>query len=186
MSGALAWSPRPDDTLGWTRKALSPGAVKSHLIVHKKKIAQVRMATKIQSDQIQNLGSVLRHYQNLQQLDAVVAGPNDAKQLFVIDGQSHSDLDVSSQDNITLSNNEIFAALLGLGLKNEQFVWAIATALFTKTTVDYPGRAPAQPAATGAACKIVAVDADCNDESGQVEARIEAQVIEAVHIRFEL
>src|SRR5437899_2394350 len=82
MSGALAWSPRPDDTLGWTRKALSPGAVKSHLIVHKKKIAQVRMATKIQSDQIQNL----------QQLDAVVAGPNDAKRLFVIDGQSHSDL----------------------------------------------------------------------------------------------
>jgi len=172
------WLGRPVQmiTLGWTRKALSPGAVKSHLIVHKKKIAQVRMATKIQSDQIQNL----------QQLDAVVAGPNDAKQLFVIDGQSHSDLDVSSQDNITLSNNEIFAALLGLGLKNEQFVWAIATALFTKTTVDYPGRAPAQPAATGAACKIVAVDADCDDESGQVEVRIEAQVTEAVQIRFEL
>ena len=61
------------------------------------------MATKIQSDQIQNL----------QQLDAVVAGPNDAKRLFVIDGQSHSDLDESYQDNITLSNNEIFAALLG-------------------------------------------------------------------------
>ena len=134
------------------------------------------MATKIQADQIQNL----------QQLNAVVAGLNDANRLFVIDGQSHSDLDVSSQGNITLSSNEIFTALLGLGLKNEQFVRAIATASFTKTTVDYPGRAPAQPVATGAACKIVAVDADCDDESGQVELRIEAQVTEAVHTRFEL
>ena len=100
--------------------------------------------------------------------------------------KSHSDLDVSSQGNITLSNNEIFAALLGLGLKNEQFVRAIATVLFTKTTVDYPGRAPAQPGATEAACKIVAVDADCDDESDQIRLRIEAQVTEAVDTRFEL
>ena len=42
------------------------------------------------------------------------------------------------------------------------------------------------PVATGAACKIVALDADCDDESGQVELRIEAQVTEAVDIRFEL
>src|SRR2546423_1871660 len=89
------------------------------------------------------------------------------------------DLVVSSQGNITRSTNEIFAALLGLGLKNEQFIRAIATPSFTKMTVDYPGRAPAQPVATAAACKIVAVDADCDDESGQVELRIEAQVIEA-------
>jgi len=74
----------------------------------------------------------------------------------------------------------------GARFKNEQFIRAIATASFTKTTVDYPGRAPAQPVATGAACKIVAVDADCDDESGQVELRIEAQVTEAVHTRFEL
>jgi len=69
------------------------------------------MATKIQSDQIQNL----------QQLEAVVASPNDANRLFIIDEQFHSDLVVSSQGNITRSTNEIFAALLGLGLKSEQF-----------------------------------------------------------------
>ena len=49
------------------------------------------MATKIQSDQIQNL----------QQLEAVVASPNDANRLFIIDEQFHSDLVVSSQGNIT-------------------------------------------------------------------------------------
>jgi len=93
---------------------------------------------------------------------------------------------VARQPPIKSGTNEIFAALLGLGLKNEQFIQAIATASFTKTTVDYPRRAPAQLVATGAACKIVAVDADCDHESGQVELRIEAQVTEAVHIRFEL
>ena len=45
------------------------------------------MAVKIQSDQIQNL----------QELCAVVAGPKDANRLFIIDGQFHSDLVVSSQ-----------------------------------------------------------------------------------------
>ena len=66
-----------------------------------------------------------------------------------------------------------------------KFVRAIATDPFTKTTVDRPGRAPAQPVATGPACKIVAVDADCDDESDQIKLRIEAKVIEAVDTRFE-
>ncbi len=86
---------------------------------------------------------------------------------------------VARQPPIKSGTNEIFAALLGLGLKNERFIRAIATASFTKTTVHYPGRAPAQPVATGAACKIVAVDADRDHESDQVESRIEAQVTEA-------
>ena len=91
---------------------------------------------------------------------------------------------VARQSPIKSGTNEIFAALLGLGLKNEQFIRAIATASFTKATVQ--GEHGRSPVATGAACKIVALDADCDDESGQVELRIEAQVTEAVHIRFEL
>jgi len=42
---------------------------------------------------------------------------------------------VARQPPIKSGTNEIFAALLGLGLKNEQFIRAIATASFTKTTV---------------------------------------------------
>jgi hypothetical protein len=61
-------------------------------------------------------------------------------------------------------------------LNEKQFIRAIATASLTKTVVDYPGRASAQPVATGAAWKILGVDADWDDESGQVELRIEAQV----------
>ena len=124
------------------------------------------MAVKIQSDQIQNL----------QELYAVVAGPKDANRLFIIDGQFDSDLVVSSYTSRARSNKEIFTALIGPVFKNKQFVRAIATASLTKTVVDYPERASAQPLATGAAWKILGMDADWDDESGQVELRIEAQV----------
>ena len=124
------------------------------------------MAVQIQSDQIQNL----------QQLEVAVVGPKDANRLFIIDGQFDSNLVVSSYTHRGRSNKEIFTALIGPVLKNKQFVRAIATASLTKTVVDYPGEAPAQPVATGAAWKILATDADWDDESGQVELRIEAQV----------
>jgi hypothetical protein len=124
------------------------------------------MAVKIQSDQIQNL----------QEIEVVVAGPKDANRLFIIAGQFDSDLIVSSYTSRARSNKEIFTALIGPVFKNKQFVRAIATASLTGTVVDYPGEAPAQPVATGAAWKILGVDADWDDESGQVELRIEAQV----------
>ena len=124
------------------------------------------MAVRIQSDQIQNL----------QEIYAVVAGPKDANRLFIIDGQFDSDLVVSSYTERARSNQQIFTALIGPVLKDKQFIRALATASLTKTVVDYPGTAPAQPVATGAAWKILGVDADWDDESGQVELRIEAQV----------
>jgi len=124
------------------------------------------MAVKIQSDQIQNL----------QELEVVVAGPKDANRLFIIDGQFDSDLVVSSYTSRARSNKETFTALIGPVFKNKQFLRAVATASFTKTVVDYSGKVPAQPVATGAAWEILLVDADWDDESGQVELRIEAQV----------
>jgi hypothetical protein len=40
MCGAVAWSPRPDDTrMG--KKSIATGAVKCHLIVDKKKIVEI-------------------------------------------------------------------------------------------------------------------------------------------------
>jgi hypothetical protein len=124
------------------------------------------MAVQIQSVQIQNL----------QELEVVVAGPKDANRLFIIDGQFDSDLVVASLSNNARSNKEIFTALIGPVLNDKQFVRAIATASLTKTVVDYPERAPGLPLATGAAWKILGADADWDDESGQVELRIEAQV----------
>ena len=124
------------------------------------------MAVQIQSDQIQNL----------QQIEVVVTGPMDANRLFIIDGQFDSDLVVSSYTERARSNKAIFTALIGPVLKDKQFVRAIATASLTKTFVDYPGTAPAQPVAIGAAWEILGVDADLDDESGQVELRIEAEV----------
>jgi len=60
--------------------------------------------------------------------------------------------------------------LIGPKLANRQFVRAIATASIVKTQV-------ANIAPGGSATwNIVDVDADWDDESGQVELRIEAQV----------
>src|SRR5213596_3685765 len=105
------------------------------------------MAVQIQSVQIQNL----------QQLEVVVAGPKDANRLFIIDGQFDSALVVASLSNNARSNKEIFTALMGRVLNEKQFIRAVATASLTKTVVDYPGRASAQPVATGAAWKILGV-----------------------------
>jgi len=108
--------------------------------------------------------------QDLQQMDVVVAGPDDANHLFIIDGQFDSSLAVGSQGTNISTAKETFSALIGPKLANRQFVRAIATASIVKTQI-------ANIAPGGfATWNIVDVDADWDDESGQVELRIEAQV----------
>ena len=108
--------------------------------------------------------------QNLQQLDVMVAGPDDANHLFIIDGQFDASLAIGSQGTNFATGKETFSALVGPKLTNRQFVRAIATASIAKTKI-------ANIAAGGfAAWNILDVDADWDDESGQVELRIEAQV----------
>jgi hypothetical protein len=95
--------------------------------------------------------------QNLQQMDVMVAGPDDANHLFIIDGQFDVSLAIGSQ-----GANFVVA--------NRQFVRAIATASIVKSQV-------ANIASGGVATWIIVdVDADWDDDSGQVELRIEAQV----------
>jgi len=117
------------------------------------------MAVKIQPNQIQNL----------QQIEAVVAGPDDADRLFIIDGQFNSFVGASSQGGIAISTKEIFTVLVGPVFTRKQFIQANATASVAQTglTVNAP------PAAAN--WQILGVDADWDDESGQVELRIEAQ-----------
>jgi len=65
--------------------------------------------------------------QNLQQLDLMVAGPDDANHLFVIDGQFDASLTVGSQGTNSGVAKETFSVLVVPKLTNRQFVRAIAT-----------------------------------------------------------
>ena len=108
--------------------------------------------------------------QNLQQMDVLVAGPDDANHLFIIDGQFDANLGIGSQGTNFATAKETFSVLIGPKLANRQFVRAIGTASIVKTQI-------ANIAPGGSAIwNIVDVDADWDDESGQVELRIEAQV----------
>src|SRR5215216_2692197 len=102
--------------------------------------------------------------QNLQQLDVLVAGPDDANHLFIIDGQFDATLTIAGQG----TNKEIFSVLLGPKFTNRQFVRAIATASIVKPQI--------ANIKTGGFAAWNILDADWDDESGQVELRIEAQV----------
>src|SRR5262245_7315435 len=108
--------------------------------------------------------------QNLQQLDVLVSGPDDANHLFVIDGQFDVSLAIGSQGTNFAVAKETFSVLVGPKLANRQFVRAIATASIVKTQITNvaPGGL--------ATWNIVDTDEDWDDESGQVELRIEAQV----------
>jgi hypothetical protein len=122
------------------------------------------MAVKIPSDQIQNL----------QQIEAAVVGPEDANRLFIINGQIDMDLGVSSPEtgNYT-GKKEIFAVLIGPKFTSRQFIKANATASLAKI---YSRGSGAEGNPFTDDLGILDVDADWDDESGQVELRIEAQV----------
>jgi hypothetical protein len=108
--------------------------------------------------------------ENLQQMDVLVAGPDDANHLFIIDGQFDASLAIASQGTNFTTAKETFSVLIGPKLANRQFVRAIGTASIVKTQIGNiaPGGS--------ASWNIIDVDADWDDESGQVELRIEAQV----------
>src|SRR5215831_5226446 len=111
------------------------------------------MAVKIPANQIQNL----------QQIEVVVSGPDEANRLIIIDGQF--DTGNIRADGINRTNKQTFSVLLGPKLTNRQFLRAIATASFARTETS-----------GNTMCNIWDVDADWDDESGQVELRIEAEV----------
>ena len=114
------------------------------------------MAVKIPPNQIQNL----------QQLEAVVAGPDDANRLFIIDGQFDVGLQAFSQGAAAVLQKETFSILVGPVFTRKQFVQANGTASFTKIQFN----------TSNANWQILGVDADWDDESGQVELRIEASL----------
>jgi hypothetical protein len=111
------------------------------------------MALKIPANQIKNL----------QQMEVVVSGPDEANRLIIIDGQF--DTGNIAADSVIRTNKQTFSVMLGPKLTNRQFLRAIATASFARAETS-----------GHTMCNLWDVDADWDDESGQVELRIEAEV----------
>ena len=118
------------------------------------------MAVRIQPNQIQNL----------QQIEAAVAGPDGADRLFTVTAQFDSGVSAFLQGNNTGQQTQTFTVLLGPVLRRQQFIRAIGIASMTKTQVNL------QAVPNSVAMSIVGIDADWDDESGQVELRVETNV----------
>jgi hypothetical protein len=116
------------------------------------------MAIRIATNQIQNL----------QQIEAAIAGPDGANRLFTVAGQFDVGVSVSSQGAGRTQQNETFTVLIGPVLTRQQFFRAIGTASLAKTEIFLQNLAP-----SGFGWSIIGIDADWDDESGQVELRVE-------------
>ena len=118
------------------------------------------MAVKIQPAEIQNL----------QEIEAVVAGPDGADRLLIIDGQFDSRLEVTAKTAEEAIAKETFSVLVGPVLTRKQFFRASAGASIANVFLFTPERGAMHRH------EILGVDAGWDDESGQVELRIEAEV----------
>jgi hypothetical protein len=108
--------------------------------------------------------------QNLQQIESVVAGPDGANRLFIVSGQFDSGISVYSPDQGFIQQKETFTLLLDPKFTRQQFYRAISTASLAKTS--FGTNSP-----NGSfQWQISNIDADWDDESGQVELRIEVLV----------
>jgi len=105
---------------------------------------------------------------NLQQIEAVVAGPDGANRLFAVTGQLEVFLNAFSSS--LTQKTETFTVLIGPVLTRQQFFRAICTATLAKKSLQL--QAPPSNCSWG----VTSSDADWDDESGQVELRIEAFV----------
>lgn len=118
------------------------------------------MATRLQSSQIQNL----------QQIDAAVTGPDGANRLSIVTGQTlNLGFQAFSSGSFT-TQTQTFTLLVGPVLTRQQFFRAICTTALASTTQH------TQVAPGDFVWAIVSSDADWDDESGQVELRVEVSV----------
>jgi hypothetical protein len=110
--------------------------------------------------------------QNPQVIEAAVAGPDGANRLFTVTGQFDIQFNVFSQGAGQTQQNETFKVLIGPVLGRQEFFRAIGTASLAKTNVFVQSPPPAN-----FGWSITGIDADWDDESGQVELRVEVSVI---------
>src|SRR5262245_2796856 len=105
---------------------------------------------------------------NPQQIEAAVAGPDGANRLFTITGQLSVGLGAFSQGAAQVQQKETFTVLIGPVLTRQQFFRAIATASLSVTSFGLQSAPP-----SSFSWSIAGIDADWDDESGQVELRVE-------------
>ena len=112
-----------------------------------------------------------RNLNNPQEMTVVVSGPEDANRLIICTGEAGIYSSVS--DN---RDTRTYTFLVGPALERRQFVRAIVSAGLTRPDFRI------QPGATttdniSATWNVLSADADWDDESGQVEVRVEIQVV---------
>ena len=110
--------------------------------------------------------------QNPQVIEAAVAGPDGANRLFTVTGQFDINFSLFSQGANQTQQNETFKALVGPVLTRQQFFRAIGTASMAKTNLLLQSAPPSQ-----FGWSITGIDADWDDESGQVELRVDVSVL---------
>ncbi len=118
------------------------------------------MAIRLQANQIQNL----------QQIEAGVSGPEGANRLFMVTGVTNNigfSVFVSGGFN---SQTQTFTLLVGPSLTRQQFFRAICTASLGQISQH------AQVVPGDSTWAIISSDADWDDETGQVELRVEVSV----------
>lgn len=107
---------------------------------------------------------------NLQQIEAVVSGPDGANRLYVLTGELDlipAVVSVSSTGPVTMQAVRTVTTQLGPIFTKKQFIRAIATAALTSKGINLRS-IPADPA-----WSITSIDADWDDESGKVELSVE-------------
>ena len=108
----------------------------------------------------------ITNVENQQQIEAVVAGPDGANRLFILTGIAPVFLQASSN----AFQRDTFTFLVGPTLTRRQFIRATATASIVRFTMF-------APVTTGNTnWNINSIETDWDDESGQVEVRVEVSV----------
>ena len=110
--------------------------------------------------------------QNPQVIEAAVAGPDGANRLFTVTGQFDINFNVLSAGQT--QQNETFKVLVGPVLTRQEFFRAIGTASMAKTNLLLQSQSPPP---YNLAWSITGIDADWDDESGQVELRVEVSAL---------
>jgi len=104
-------------------------------------------------------------FANPQYIEAVVSGPDGANRLYALTGIALIQIRASGG-----TQTETFTFLIGPVLDRSQFVKAIATASLNHVVL------AGQTLPVTGTWRVTFVDADRDDESGQVEVRVEVQV----------
>lgn len=108
--------------------------------------------------------------QNLQQIEAYVSGPDTANRLLTISAQFDVGFYVNGQANNYTQATNTYSVLVGPVLTNRQFYKAAASGSFTKIGFN------SQVIPFNPNWSINSIDADWDDESGQVDLKIEVSL----------